>query len=155
MLTLNGANYTIAGVLPGEFVFPIRGAELAVPIVEAEARRVEGNVAFLRLVARLRPDVSRARAEPLMTAVAHELQRLRPDANARKVAIRLTPLHEQIVGDYAVTLRLLLGAVAARPGPGLRGTWPACGWREPRIGTASWRCGPRSVSGDTARRRSF
>jgi putative ABC transport system permease protein len=111
VLTLNGTNYTIAGVLPGEFVFPIRGAELAVPIVEAEARRVEGNVAFLRLVARLRPDVSRARAEPLMTAVAHELQRLRPDANARKVAIRLTPLHEQIVGDYAVTLRLLLGAV--------------------------------------------
>ena len=111
VLTLNSANYTIVGVLPRAFVFPIRDAELAVPIVEAEARRVEGDVGFLRLIARLRPDVSRARAEPLMTAVAKELQRLRPDSNARKAAILLMPLHEQIVGDYAVTLRLLLGAV--------------------------------------------
>jgi predicted permease len=111
VLTLNSANYTIVGVLPRAFVFPIRDAELAVPIVEAEARRVEGDVGFLRLVARLRPDVSRARAEPLMTAVAKELQRLRPNTNARKVAILLTPLHDQIVGDYAVTLRLLLAAV--------------------------------------------
>ena len=46
-----------------------------------------------------------------MTAVAKELQRLRPDTNARKAGILLTPLHEQIVGDFAVTLRLLLGAV--------------------------------------------
>jgi predicted permease len=111
VLALNDANYTVVGVLPTGFVFPIRDAELAVPIVEREARRVEGDVAFLRLIARLRRDVSRAPAEPLMTAVAGELQRLRPETNARKVAIRLTPLHEQIVGDYAVTLRLLLGAV--------------------------------------------
>ena len=111
VLTLNSANYTIVGVLPRAFVFPIRDAELAVPIVEAEARRVEGDVGFLRLIARLRPDVSRTRAEPLMTAVARELQRLRPDTNARKAGILLTPLHEQIVGDYAATLQLLLGAV--------------------------------------------
>jgi predicted permease len=111
VLTLNSANYTVVGVLPRGFVFPIRDAEIAVPIVEAEARRVEGDVGFLRLVARLRPDVSRAQAEPLMTAAARELQRLRPETNARKVAIRLVPLHEQIVGDYAITLRLLLGAV--------------------------------------------
>jgi predicted permease len=111
VLTLNSANYTVVGVLPRGFVFPIRDAELAVPIVEAEARRVEGDVGFLRLVARLRPDVSRAQAELLMTAATRELQRLRPETNARKVAIRLVPLHEQIVGDYAITLRLLLGAV--------------------------------------------
>ena len=50
VLTLNSANYTIVGVLPRAFVFPIRDAELAVPIVEAEARRVEGDVGFLRLI---------------------------------------------------------------------------------------------------------
>jgi putative ABC transport system permease protein len=111
VLTLNSTNYTIVGVLPRAFVFPIRDAELAVPIVEAEARRVEGDVGFLRLIARLPPDVSRVQAERLMTAVAGELQRLRPETNALKAAIHLTPLHEQIVGNYAVTLRLLLGAV--------------------------------------------
>ena len=111
VLTLNNANYTIVGVLPRSFVFPIREAELAVPIVEAEARRVEGDVGFLRLIARLRPGVTPAQGEQAMTLVAGELRRLRPEVNARKIAIRFTPLHEQIVGDYAVTLRLLLGAV--------------------------------------------
>jgi predicted permease len=111
VLTLNNANYTIVGVLPRSFVFPIREAELAVAVVEAEARRVEGDVGFLRLIARLRPGVTRAQGEQAMTVATGELRRLRPDVNARKVAIHLTPLHDQIVGDYAVTLRLLLGAV--------------------------------------------
>jgi predicted permease len=111
VLTLNNANYTIVGVLPRSFVFPIREAELAVPVVEAEARRIEGDVGFLRLIARLRPEVTRIQAEQAMTRIADVLRRMRPEVNARKVAIRLTPLHDQIVGDYAVTLRLLLAAV--------------------------------------------
>jgi putative ABC transport system permease protein len=111
-LTLNGASYTVIGVLPASFVFPIRNAELAVPIVEAQARRVEGDVSFMRLIARLRPGVTRAQAEGQLTAVAVELRKLRPQSSSRKVAITLTPLHEQIVGDYAATLCLLLIAVA-------------------------------------------
>ena len=111
-LTLNGASYTVVGVLPPSFVFPIRNAELAVPIVEAEARRVEGDVSFLRLIARLRPGVSRRQLEGALTVVAGELRRLRPQSSSRKVAVSVVPLHDQIVGDYAPTLRLLLAAVA-------------------------------------------
>ncbi len=110
VLTLNGANYTVIGVLPASFVSPIRDVEIAVPLVEAEARRTEGDVNFLRLIARLRPDLPPARAEQMLTAIAGELRQVRPQ-NVRKAAIHLTPLHEQIVGDYAPTLRLLLGAV--------------------------------------------
>jgi predicted permease len=110
VLTLNGANYTVVGVLPASFVFPLRDTEFAVPIVEADVRRTEGDVNFLRLIARLEPDVPLARAERTLTAIAGELRRVRPQ-NTRKAAIHLTPLHDQIVGDYASTLRLLLGAV--------------------------------------------
>ncbi len=111
VLTLNGANYTVVGVLPKSFVFPIRDAEIAVPIVEADVRRNEGDWNFLRLIARLKPDVPIGRAEEALTRIAGELRRIRPRTNVRKTAIRLTPLHEQIVGEYASTLRLLLGAV--------------------------------------------
>ena len=112
VLRLNGATYTVIGVLPPSFVFPIRNAELAIPLVEAQARAVEGNVSFLRLIARLRPGVTLVQAERMMTAVAGELRRLRPQSSARKVAILATPLHDQIVGDYAAILRLLFAAVA-------------------------------------------
>jgi predicted permease len=111
VLTLNSANYTVVGVLPESFVFPIRDAELAVPIVDAEARRVEGDVNFLRLIARLKPGVTLAQSEQALATIVGDLRRLRPQTNVRKVGIRLTPLHDQIVGDYAATLRLLLGAV--------------------------------------------
>jgi putative ABC transport system permease protein len=68
-------------------------------------------VNFLRFIGRLRPGVSRARAEQALMTAAGELRRLRPDANARKAGIGVTSLHAQIVGDYALTLRLLLAAV--------------------------------------------
>ncbi|HKB10708.1 MAG TPA: ABC transporter permease [Vicinamibacterales bacterium] len=111
VLTLNDVDYTIVGVLPPSFVAPIRDSELAVPIVEADVRRVEGGVNFLRLVARLEPGVSAARASAALTTIARELQAVHPQANIRKVDIGVTPLHEQIVGDYDATLRLLLAAV--------------------------------------------
>ena len=50
VLTLNGANYTVIGVLPASFVSPIRDVEIAVPLVEAEACWTEGDVNFLRLM---------------------------------------------------------------------------------------------------------
>jgi putative ABC transport system permease protein len=110
-ITLNSAVYTVVGVLPESFVFPIREAELVVPLVEEEARRVEGDVNSLRLIGRLRQAVSREQAEQALTARAQELRRLRPATNARKIAIRATNLHAQIVGDYAAALQLLFGAV--------------------------------------------
>jgi predicted permease len=111
VLTLNDVNYTIVGVLPRSFVTPIRDAELAVPIVEADVRRVEGDVNFLRLIARLDAGVSQGRAAGALRAIARDLRTLRPQPNVRKVDIAVTPLHDQIVGDYRETLRLLLGAV--------------------------------------------
>jgi putative ABC transport system permease protein len=111
VLTLNDVDYTIVGVLPPSFVTPIREAELAIPLVEADVRRVEGDVNFLRLIARLESSSARGRAAAALTTIARELQALHPQANVRKADIAITPLQEQIVGDYRTTLRLLLAAV--------------------------------------------
>src|SRR3954468_8276484 len=111
VLTLNDVNYTIVGVLPPSFVTPIREAELAVPLVEADVRRVEGDVNFLRIIARLASSAAHGRAAAALTAIARQLQALHPQANLRKADIAIAPLQEQIVGDYRTTLRLLLGAV--------------------------------------------
>jgi hypothetical protein len=54
-----------------------------VPIVEAQARRVEGDVSFLRLIARLRR-ACRGQAERALTVVAGDLRRLRPQSTREK-----------------------------------------------------------------------
>ena len=114
-LTLNGASYTVVGILPPRFVFPIREAELAVPLApEADPwRDVRTSVNFLRAVARLKPGVTREQAEADLTAVAGRLRQQYPVANAQKLGVRLDPLHEEVVGDYRLALWVLLGAVGA------------------------------------------
>jgi putative ABC transport system permease protein len=111
-LTLNGANYTVVGVLPPQFFFPIRETELAIPLSpDADPwRGVRNSTNFLRALARLKPGVTREQAEADLTAVAERLRQQYP-VNAQKLGVTLSPLHEEVVGDFRLALWILLGVV--------------------------------------------
>src|SRR5262249_27003081 len=111
-IILNGAAYTVAGVMPSGFVFPFRDAELAVPLpLRDDARRSDRGAHFLRVVARLKPGVTMARAKADLDATAHRLQRQFPADDARKTGVNLYPLHAEIVGGYRQMLWALFAAV--------------------------------------------
>jgi putative ABC transport system permease protein len=111
-ISLNGATYTVVGVLPQRFLFPFRDAELAVPVtLHSDPRRADRGANFLRVVARLAPGVTLAQAEGDLDAIAHRLQRLYPTENARKIGIGLYPLHTEIVRDYRGMLWTLFASV--------------------------------------------
>ena len=71
--------------------------------------RVSTN--FLRALARLKPGVTREQAEADLTAVAERIRREYPVANAQKLGVTLSPLHEEVVGAFRLALLVLLGAV--------------------------------------------
>jgi putative ABC transport system permease protein len=112
-LTLNDAGYTVVGVLPPQFFFPIRDAEMAIPLApDADPwRDLRTSVNFLRGLARLKPGVTREQAEAELTALAERLRRQYPVANAQKLGVTLTPLHEEVVAGFRLALWVLLGAV--------------------------------------------
>ena len=112
-LTLNGDSYTVVGVLPQQFSFPIREAELAIPLApDADPwRGVRTSVNFLRALARVKPGVTREQAEGDLTAVAQRLRQQFPAANAQKLSVTLSPLHEEVVSNFRLVLWVLLGAV--------------------------------------------
>ena len=112
-LELNGASYTLIGILPPSFFFPIPEAELAVPLVpDADPWRQNRNtVNFLTLVGRTRPGIPSERAEAEMTALARKLREQYPVPNARKMGVKLTPMRDQITRGYRRALWVLLGAV--------------------------------------------
>ncbi len=114
-LTLNGASYTVVGVLPPQFFFPIpiREAELAVPLApDADPLRgLRASTNFLRALARLKPGFTREQAEVDLTAVAERIRRQYPVANAQKLGVTLSPLREEVVGAFRLALWVLLGAV--------------------------------------------
>jgi predicted permease len=112
-LDLNGASYTLVGILPQNFILPIADAELAVPLVpDADPWRLNrDSVNFLRLVGRTRPGTKSERAQAEMNALAHKLREQFPESNARKLGVKLTPIRDQITGGYRRALWVLLGAV--------------------------------------------
>jgi MacB-like periplasmic core domain/FtsX-like permease family len=109
---LNGAQYTVVGVMPPGFVFPFRDAEIAVPLLlRDDPRRTDRGANFLRVVARLKSGASLAQAKADLDATARRLQRQFPDDDARKTGVSLYPLQAEIVSDYRQILWTLFAAV--------------------------------------------
>ena len=111
-VVLNGERYAVVGVLAPDFVLPGREADLAVPqSLEADARGQNRGAGFLRVVGRLRPGASHARAAADLTAIAARLQAEHPDTNAGASRVAVVPLQEAVVGAHRPLLLVLQGAV--------------------------------------------
>jgi predicted permease len=111
-LTINGASYTVVGVMPESFRFaPFwqTEAEMWTPI-DLSARVNDRRGRSLRVFARLKRGVSIAQAQSQMDAVARRLADDFPQSNA-KLGITVVPLHEKVVGAVRPTLLVLLGTV--------------------------------------------
>jgi putative ABC transport system permease protein len=112
-LTLNGRSFTVIGVLPPGFEFPLapKQTELITTIAGEGGNLDERGAKVLRAVGRLGPGVTGAEAQAELTNIAANLERQYPQHN-RDVTAYLTPVDEQIVGSEARrALWLLLGAV--------------------------------------------
>ena len=111
-VNLDGAPYTVAGVLPRRFQFARAGAADAwVPIDRGADMRERRRTSWFNVIGRLAPGVSLARAQQDMDAVARDLAREFPDANADRGAL-VVPLREELTGAVRPLLLLLLGAAA-------------------------------------------
>jgi predicted permease len=111
-IILNGDAHTIVGVLPAAFITPVRDAELIVPFpVDADPRRASRDAGFLRVVARLGPGVTPARAEADLDAIMQRLRLEYPRTNATHLGTHVTEWHSALVARHRPVLLLLQGAV--------------------------------------------
>jgi predicted permease len=112
-LTFNAESYSVAGILPADFVFPQRGAEVAVPLKpEGDAARHDReSTSFLRVLGRARPGTGREAIQADLDAIAHRLQQEHPDAYARKPGVRVVRWSEDLVAGVQQVLWVLQGTV--------------------------------------------
>src|SRR4051812_5027018 len=115
-LTLDGAPYTIVGVLPeAASAFPLNQLQIWVPrpaeVPFLVASQLNGGGYFFQVIARLRPGVSLAQAREAMNVIAGGYR----SANAANVdapsQIELVPLLDDAVGAQRQSYLLLFGAV--------------------------------------------
>jgi putative ABC transport system permease protein len=111
-IVLNGEGYTILGVLPASFVFPIRDADVVAPFdIASDPRRAARDSGFLRVIARLKSRASAEDARADLDAIIADIARQFPAETAGRVGADVTTWHDAIVGRTRTILALLQGAV--------------------------------------------
>ncbi len=114
-IKLDAETYSIAGVMPADFRFPLGEADLWAPLALSpeEWSEDERGSHYLSVLARLSPGVSEASARASMDALAARLDRDHPDSYRDSgFGISLGPLQAQLVEGARTPLLVLLGAVA-------------------------------------------
>jgi predicted permease len=117
-ITLDNTSYTVIGIAPPGFLFPMFGAAPSVWTSLADDRNdakepltSQRGAEMLLLVARLKPGVSIAQATADVSLIARNLSEQYPDTNKRMPSATVVPELENLVGDTRSALRVLFAAV--------------------------------------------
>jgi putative ABC transport system permease protein len=116
-ITLDGRPFTVVGVMPATFEFPIQNdpVDLWTTIAgDASGKSpvtAQRGAHFLRVIARLKPGVTQEQAQTEITSIGARLSQQYPDENSNK-SLRLESALAAMVGDVRPALLVLLGAVA-------------------------------------------
>ena len=112
-VTINGRAWTIAGVMPREFHYPARRYELWAPLPSPRSAGmppINRAAHYLQVIGRLKPGVTRDRANTEVTSIASALAAQFPDTNASLTA-RVIPLADFTTREVKTPLFVLLAAV--------------------------------------------
>jgi predicted permease len=120
-ITLDGHSYTVAGVMPRGFEFPIQNPPPALWTTLADDAAmdapgdtpltVQRGANMLRVIARLKPGATVAQARAELSTISRQLAIQYPDDNKWLTAAVVKPEIEQLTGDFRPALRLLFAAV--------------------------------------------
>ena len=109
-LTLNGEPYTVIGVMPRDFYYPVRDNEVWTPFVIPPASVTDRSVRFMRLLARLKPAISLQQAQAETDTIAASIATQHPETNTGQGA-RVVSIEEEATRDIRPALLALMGAV--------------------------------------------
>jgi putative ABC transport system permease protein len=113
-ITLSARSYTVIGVMPSGWKFPIEDERIdyVIPLQYLVASLNNRGSHFLSVVGRLKPGVQIRQAEADLSAIAGRLSKQYPDTNMNFTSMIVMRLHSDVVGDVRPALIILLGAVA-------------------------------------------
>ena len=111
--------YTVIGVMPPRFQYPIQSDPISFYVTIAEdAASSDGSKPvttergnhMLETIARLKPGITLDQAQADLSTVAARLEKQYPNTNSY-FGVRFKPLREELVGDVRSALYVLFGAV--------------------------------------------
>jgi len=118
LVTLDGLQYTVAGVMPKDFNFPIQRpsidlwTSLAAEAEGADPLTGQRGADMVGVIGRLKPGVTLVQAKAELSVIARNLASQYPDTNKWYTSVAVKPELEHLVGDTRHGLQILFGAVA-------------------------------------------
>ncbi len=113
-ISLSWRLYTVLGVMPPGFQFPVEGerAEYLQPLHPLVPEAVNNRDShFVRMVGRMKPGVTIQQCDAEMKTIAARLEKQYPKSNTDR-SDNVSSLHDDIVGDVRPALITILAAVA-------------------------------------------
>ncbi len=121
-ITLDNQSYTVVGVMPKGFVFPLDEAPpalwttLALDAIDPGAKEphpltVQRGAEIVEVVGRLKPGVTIPQATADLSLIEQNLAAQYPDTNKRFTAAQVRPELDDLVGKSRPALRVLFAAV--------------------------------------------
>jgi putative ABC transport system permease protein len=110
---LNGQTYTIAGVMPENFDFPL-ATDVWSPLAMTPAEKNDRATHSLAVIGRLKPDVAVAQARAELEMLARRIEKLHPDTNEGRTALvkpileKINPVTDRFVSMLMVTASFVL-----------------------------------------------
>lgn len=117
-IDLDGKPYTVVGVMPAGFQFPIQNDPIDVwttiapdltAIFGGKSMASQRGAHYLDVVARLKPNLTVAQAQGQMSMIVRTLSKQYPENKVRTVSVK--PELTEIMGDVRVPLLVLMAAV--------------------------------------------
>jgi putative ABC transport system permease protein len=108
-IELNSQKYTIVGVMPAEFRFPVP-TQLFVPLDMSSKGLGNRGSHWANSIGRLKPGVTPQAALADLKTIAGRLEQKYPDSN-HKIGAVVVPLHDDFVGKSRASLVMMLCAV--------------------------------------------
>ena len=109
VIRLDGAPYTVVGVMPPSYRFPSREVEAWIPLTSTPDDWNDRTNSFLHVVARLRAGTTLEAARAELSAVASRLEQQYPDTN-KEQGVAIIPLRDQIGQRSKLLVIALFGA---------------------------------------------
>jgi putative ABC transport system permease protein len=109
-IKLDEKAYTVVGVMPADFVFPDRRAEIWVPLTLSPEDANNRGGHNLRVVARLKPGVTLQKARTEMDSITAQLEQQYKVNTGHRANV--FSLYDEVVAGARPALLVLLGAVA-------------------------------------------
>ncbi len=110
-VSLNGENYIVVGVTPNDFRFAPVEIYTPLTFAAADMSDMARGMHSLRVIARLKADVTLAQAKTDIEDISRRIERQYPVTNTGKYG-NVIPYQQDIVGDIRPSLLVLLGAVS-------------------------------------------